>query len=103
MSHDQNFKNLVLDYPRAALALFAAAEAATLDTAARIVPVRQEQLQAPLGERFGELDIPLLVEWDAAEHALAARAPRRGLCAGRTRPDGAGAGPREAAQVPGFH
>ena len=45
MSHDQNFKNLVLDYARAALALFAAAEAATLDAAARIVPVRQGQLQ----------------------------------------------------------
>jgi predicted transposase YdaD len=27
MTHDQNFKNLFLDYPRAAIALFAAAEA----------------------------------------------------------------------------
>ena len=54
MSHDQNFKNLVLDCPRAALALFAAAEAATLDPQARILPVRQEQLQERLGERFRE-------------------------------------------------
>jgi len=69
MSHDQNFKNLVLDYPRAALALFAAAEAATLDAAARIVPVRQEQLQERLGERFRELDIPLLVEWPDGRRA----------------------------------
>ncbi len=28
MSHDQNFKNLILDYPRESLAFFAAAEAA---------------------------------------------------------------------------
>ena len=27
MTHDQNFKNLILDYPREAIALFAAAEA----------------------------------------------------------------------------
>jgi hypothetical protein len=69
MSHDQNFKNLVLDYPRAALALFAAAEAASLGAAARIVPVRQEQLQERLGERFRELDIPLLVEWPDGRRA----------------------------------
>lgn len=30
-SHDQNFKNLIVDYPRQALALFAADEAAALD------------------------------------------------------------------------
>jgi len=28
MSHDQNFKNLILDYPHQALAFFAAEEAA---------------------------------------------------------------------------
>jgi hypothetical protein len=39
MSHDQNFKNLILDYPRAALALFAAAEAADLDADVRILPI----------------------------------------------------------------
>ncbi len=31
MSHDQNFKNLILDYPREALAFFAEAEAARID------------------------------------------------------------------------
>ncbi|MCP5118381.1 MAG: hypothetical protein GY953_46810, partial [bacterium] len=61
--HDQNFKNLILDYPRQALAFFAAAEAAGIDEDARIVPIRQEQLQERLGERFRELDVPLLVEW----------------------------------------
>ena len=63
MTHDQNFKNLVLDYPRQAIALFAASEAQAIDTDARVTPVRQEQLQERLGERFRELDIPLLVEW----------------------------------------
>lgn len=63
MDHDQNFKNLILDYPREALEFFAAAEARGLDEGARITPVRQEQLKERLGERFRELDVPLLVEW----------------------------------------
>ena len=63
MSHDQNFKNLILDYPHQAIAFFAAAEAQAVDAGARIVPIREEQLQERLGERFCELDIPLLVEW----------------------------------------
>lgn len=63
MSHDQNFKNLILDYPRQALAFFAAEESAAIDESARILPIRQEQLKARLGERFRELDVPLLVEW----------------------------------------
>ena len=61
--HDQNFKNLILDYPRQALAFFAAEEAGEDLANARIVPIRQEQLQERLGERFRELDVPLLVEW----------------------------------------
>ena len=63
MSHDQNFKNLILDYPRASLAFFAEAEGANLPEIPRILPIRQEQLKERLGERFRELDIPLLVEW----------------------------------------
>ncbi len=31
MSHDQNFKNLILDYPRQSLAFFAAEEAQGID------------------------------------------------------------------------
>jgi hypothetical protein len=42
MTHDQNFKNLILDYPREAIALFAASEAAAIDAEARVTPVRQE-------------------------------------------------------------
>lgn len=61
--HDQNFKNLILDYPREALAFFAAKETGEDLAEARIVPIRQEQLQERLGERFRELDVPLLVEW----------------------------------------
>jgi len=30
---------------------------------ARIIPIRQEQLKDRLGNRFRELDVPLLVEW----------------------------------------
>ncbi len=71
MSHDQNFKNLILDHPHQALAFFAAAEADAVGTA-HITPMRQEQLQERLGERFRELDVPLLVEWpDGRREALA--------------------------------
>nr|VFK80766.1 MAG: hypothetical protein BECKSD772D_GA0070982_11537 [Candidatus Kentron sp. SD] len=62
MSHDQNFKNLILDYPHAALAFFAREEITTIPPTAKITPVRQEQLQAQLGKHFRELDTPLLVE-----------------------------------------
>lgn len=59
MSHDQSSKNLVLDYPHAAVAFFAPDEAASLTADVRITPVREEQLKERLGERFRELDIPL--------------------------------------------
>ena len=63
ISHDQNFKNLILDYPREALSFFAPEEAPTPEEAAQVVPVRQEQLKERLGDRFRVLDTPLLVEW----------------------------------------
>ena len=62
MNHDQNFKNLILDYPHAALEFFAWEEVESISPSARITPVRQEQLQDRLGKRFRELDTPLLVE-----------------------------------------
>ena len=69
--HDQNFKNLIIDYPREALAFFAPEEAGEDLAQARIVPLRQEQLQERLGQRFRELDVPLLVEWpDGRREAL---------------------------------
>ncbi|WP_439645660.1 hypothetical protein [Candidatus Thiosymbion oneisti] len=71
MSHDQNFKNLILDYPRQALAFFAAEEAADQLSGAEVLPVRQEQLKDRLGDRFRELDVPLLVQWpDGRREAL---------------------------------
>ena len=70
MNHDQNFKNLILDYPHAALAFFAGTEGAELPKTVRILPIRQEQLQERLGERFRELDIPLLVEWPDGHQAV---------------------------------
>ena len=64
VSHDQNFKNLVVDYPREALAFFAPGEAPRAGEPTRIVPVREEQLKDHLGDRFRRLDAPLLVEWE---------------------------------------
>ncbi len=69
--HDQNFKNLILDYPREALAFFAQKETGDDLKQARIILIRQEQLQARLGERFREVDVPLLVEWsDGSREAI---------------------------------
>ncbi|WP_028672741.1 DUF4351 domain-containing protein [Saccharospirillum impatiens] len=63
VSHDQNFKNLIIDYPLQAIQLFSPEEAGHLGPETRVVPLRQEQLKERLGERFRELDVPLMVEW----------------------------------------
>ncbi|MYA17478.1 MAG: DUF4351 domain-containing protein [Gammaproteobacteria bacterium] len=63
VSHDQNFKNLIVEYPRQALEFFAPHEAPGSDDEASFVPVRQELLKERLGGRFRALDTPLLVEW----------------------------------------
>jgi hypothetical protein len=66
MDHDQAFKNLILDYPAAALEFFAGAH----DLAgATITPVREEQLQEVLGSRYHRLDVPLKVEWPDGRRA----------------------------------
>jgi len=70
MNHDQNFKNLILDYLRPSLDFFARPEAEFIPEDARILPVRQEQLQERLGDRFRELDTPLLVEWREGKEAV---------------------------------
>ena len=62
-SHDQNFKNLIVQYPHQALKLFAPSEAEGIDRHVRITPIRQEQLKDRLGDSFFELDVPLLLEW----------------------------------------
>ena len=56
ITHDQNFKNLILDYPRESLMFFAAREAFDLSPDVRITPVRQEQLKDRLGDHFHELN-----------------------------------------------
>ena len=63
VSHDQNFKNLILDYPRDALAFFAPEEAPLREDEVSVIPVRQEQLKDRLGTHYRELDTPLLVQW----------------------------------------
>ncbi|MYK83356.1 MAG: DUF4351 domain-containing protein [Gammaproteobacteria bacterium] len=63
VSHDQNFKNLIVDYPEQSLAFLAPDEAPKAEDAVRIVPVREEQLKSDLRERYRRLDVPLLVEW----------------------------------------
>ena len=47
-----NLKRIMslLDYPRHALVFFAGVEATGINEYARIVPIRQEQLQERLGE-----------------------------------------------------
>jgi len=68
-SHDQNFKNLILDYPRQALQFFAPEAAKDVDERTIITPIRQEQLKNRLGDRFHELDVPLKVEWPDGRRA----------------------------------
>jgi len=45
MSHDQNSKDLICDYPRESIGFFAAAEAQAVDAGARLLPIREEQLK----------------------------------------------------------
>jgi len=63
VSHDQNFKNLILDYKIQALQFFAPEEAKGLDEHVRVIPIRQEMLKDRLGDRFRALDTPLMLEW----------------------------------------
>ena len=42
MSHDQNFKNLILDFPGEALAFFLPKEQIPLDDSVVVRPIRQE-------------------------------------------------------------
>lgn len=67
ISHDQNFKNQILDYPEQAIRFYAAEEAVALDQHPKIIPIRQEQLKDKLGDSFRELDTPILLEWPNGE------------------------------------
>ena len=71
MDHDQNFKNLILDYRKDALTFFVADEAEAIDETVTIRPVREQQLKQRLGDRFRELDVPLMATWpDGRREAL---------------------------------
>ena len=63
ISHDQNFKNLILDYPRASLSFFAPDEAPLPEDQVEFTPIRQEQLQQYPGAYYRELDVPIQVDW----------------------------------------
>ena len=63
VSHGHNVKNLIVDYPREALAFFAAEEAPAPEDDVHIVPLRQEQLKERLAASYRALDAPLLVKW----------------------------------------
>ena len=52
-----------MDYPNDSLAFFAPEEAPAPEDDVHIEPVRQEQLQERLGDRYRVLDAPLRVEW----------------------------------------
>lgn len=70
-SHDQNFKNLIVDYPLQSLAFFAPAEAADMPADPKVTFLRQELPKDRLGDRFFEMDVPLLLEWpDGRREAL---------------------------------
>lgn len=63
LTHDQNFKNLILDYPMASIEFYAPEEAKrVIEQKLKITPIRQEMLQEKLGHRYRELDTPVLLE-----------------------------------------
>ncbi len=65
--YDQTFKNLIVDYPREAIAFFAGREAARVDDTVRVLPIRQEQLKERLRHHYRALDTPLHIEWPNGE------------------------------------
>ena len=67
VSHDQNFKNQILDYPIEAIRFYAPEEAQALEQNPKILPIRQEQLKEQLGDSFRALDTPILLEWPNGE------------------------------------
>ena len=70
-SHDQHFKNLIGDYLLQSLKMMLPDLTASWPADVRIVPIRQEQLKARMGDTFRELDIPVAVEFpDQSRKAL---------------------------------
>ncbi len=67
MSDDQNFKNLICDFPLAMIELTAPEEAARLPRGVKFKPLRQESLKERLGDSFRELDTPIEVKFPNGE------------------------------------
>ena len=67
ISHDQNFKNLILDFPREALAFFLPQERIPLDDSVVVRPIRQEASKLRFWHRNLIMDTPLRVEWPDGE------------------------------------
>jgi hypothetical protein len=56
MNHDQNYKNLILDYPREAIAFFAASEAHAIDSGTRLtLPCMAYTPEEKLSRTLGRL------------------------------------------------
>ena len=68
-AHDQNFKNLILDYLRESLEFFAQSEAAFFTPDVTITPLREEQIKEWMGDRGAILDVPVIVKWPHGEQA----------------------------------
>ena len=67
ISHDQNFKNLILDFPGEALAFFLPKEQIPLDDSVVVRPIRQEASKLRFWHRNLIMDTPLRVEWPDGE------------------------------------
>ena len=76
--HDQNFKNLILDYPCEVVAFFAQEETRddfkSSDTTGTI---------NRLGDRFCEMDVPLLTKWPNGKRVVIVFVLRRNASASR--------------------
>lgn len=62
-SHDQNFKNLTVDYPIQSIEFFAHKVFPKIEGNPNVSFLRQEQQKDKLYEGHTELDIPILLEW----------------------------------------
>ncbi len=67
ISHDQNFKNLILDFPHQALAFFLPQEQIPLDDSVVVRSIRQEASKLRFWHRNLIMDTPLRVEWPKGE------------------------------------
>jgi hypothetical protein len=63
-SHDQNFKNIIVENPRDAITFALPASSDYFQHEPEIIPIREETLKTFLSDSFLETDVPLLVKFD---------------------------------------